>query len=103
MAAKVQYRCLTAEQRIRHVSVLQYAMRQCGVTEDGQYLVSDLLTKSEITMLARRIQIARRILAGQSVNSIRKELRVGIHTIAAVERWLHERPTIHRFVMTVPG
>ena len=103
MTAKVQYRRLTPKQRSEHICLLLCAMRSCGLTTRGQLLLSDLLTKSEITMLARRIQIAKRLLSGQSIDSIRHELRVGIRTITAVEYWLHSNPAVHRFVISVPG
>lgn len=103
MSAKVQYRRLTPEQRSRHLSLLIGVMQQCGLTGDGQNFLQDLLTQSEVIMIARRIQIARRLLSGESFPSIHKELRVGLNTIAAVARWLDRKPEVYRFVISVPG
>lgn len=39
-------------------------------------------------MLARRIEIAKRLLEGESYGQISSELRVGFDTIAKVQSWL---------------
>jgi len=48
-----------------------------------------LLTPSEALMLARRIQIGKRILEGKKYDEIRKELKVGFSTITKTENWIH--------------
>ncbi|MEA2006741.1 MAG: YerC/YecD family TrpR-related protein [Patescibacteria group bacterium] len=50
-----------------------------------------LLTTSESLMVARRIQIAKLIIQGETYEKIRKKLGVGCQTIQKVDRWLHER------------
>lgn len=50
-----------------------------------------LLTPSEVIMLARRIQIARRLLEDKSYFEIRKELKVGNETIFRTDKWLNSR------------
>lgn len=54
-------------------------------------LFADFLTESEQIMLVRRIAIAKRCIAGESVEAIRRELGVGITTVTAVEQWLRAR------------
>ena len=48
-----------------------------------------LLTPGEALMMARRIQIGKKILEKKSYDEIRKELRVGFHTITSTEKWIH--------------
>ncbi len=47
-----------------------------------------LLSESEAVMLARRIQIARRLLQRQGYEDIRREMKVSYVTITNVHRWL---------------
>lgn len=47
-----------------------------------------LLTPSEALMLSRRIQVAALLLDGESYEEIRRKLKVGVSTIASVNRWL---------------
>jgi Trp operon repressor len=51
-------------------------------------LFLDLLTESEQIMVARRILIAKRLVAGENQQKIRFDLEVGQGTIEGVERWL---------------
>lgn len=48
-----------------------------------------LLTPSEALMFARRIQIAKMLLDDKSYDEIRKELKVGLSTVASVSTWLY--------------
>lgn len=48
-----------------------------------------LLTPSEALMFARRIQIAQMLLDNKSYDEIRKELKVGLSTVASVSNWLY--------------
>lgn len=48
-----------------------------------------LLTPSEAVMMARRIQVAKKILQGKNYEEIRKELKVSYQTITKTENWLH--------------
>jgi TrpR-related protein YerC/YecD len=48
----------------------------------------DLLSASESVMLARRIQIAKFLLAGLGYDAIEKRMGAGPTTIASVHRWL---------------
>jgi len=50
-----------------------------------------LFTTSESLMMARRIQIAKLLIAGKTYFEIRRELGVGNQTINNVYKWLHER------------
>jgi len=48
----------------------------------------DLLSASESLMLARRLQIAKLLLAGWGYDRIEEKLKTGPTTIASVHRWL---------------
>ncbi|MBU1015371.1 hypothetical protein KKI17_02955 [Patescibacteria group bacterium] len=58
-----------------------------GPEEMAQFLI-DLLTRSELIMLATRIQIAKFLLEGRKYEIIRENLGVGQGTIARVASWL---------------
>ena len=53
-------------------------------------LLKQLLTESEIIMLARRLEIGARLRRGESYMQIREALGVGLTTIRAVDRWLEQ-------------
>ena len=58
-------------------------------TETVDFLLG-ILTPSEALMLARRLQVAERLLQEETtIEEIRRELGVGIRTIYGVDRWLH--------------
>lgn len=52
--------------------------------------ITDLLTKKEVVMLAKRIKIAKLLLEGENYSKIREILKVGNSTIARVSQWLAE-------------
>ncbi len=49
------------------------------------------MTSSELLMSARRIQIARMLLADKSYFEIKKKLKVGNETIFRTDKWLNSR------------
>ena len=89
--AKVIHRSLSehSSQAIRQE--LKKAFKECGVTEKGMAFLFGLLTESEIIMLGRRLQIARKLLSNIPVHTIEKELHVGQTTVDAVTRWLEQK------------
>lgn len=52
--------------------------------------LSNLLTDSEVIMLARRIRIAKMLIAGHSQDAIQRALHCGFPTIQAVDTWLRK-------------
>ncbi len=66
--------------------------------EKNVSLFLSLCTASEQVMLARRIQIAKRLLAGKNSLSIRRELRVGQATVDGVEQWLRKSFNVYQKV-----
>jgi TrpR-related protein YerC/YecD len=56
--------------------------------EEVKNFFKDLLSSSEALMLARRIQIAKLLVAGGSYDAIRETIGAGYATIGNVQRWL---------------
>lgn len=51
-------------------------------------LLRDLLSETEVLMLARRLQIAELLVDGLTYDQIRSKLKAGATTIAKVQTWL---------------
>jgi len=58
--------------------------------EEVKNFFRDLLTPSESLMLARRIAVAKMLLAGATYEEIRNKLKVGHDNIKSVYRWLYD-------------
>ena len=86
--SKIDYRRYSPAHRQHCYEVLNGTLGEFGLPDKGRAFLEDLLTESEVTMFARRIEIARRLLRGLSFDEIKSELHVGRQTIAAVDRWL---------------
>lgn len=56
--------------------------------EEVKNFFKDLLSSSEALMLARRIQIAKLLVAGGSYDAVREATGAGYATIGNVQRWL---------------
>ena len=52
--------------------------------------ITDLLTRQEIIMLAKRIKIAKFLIEGKNYRDIENLLKVGHGTVARVTQWLLE-------------
>ena len=93
---KVQHRQLSKKEwetlRRQFIDLLQKA----GTKKEGVELLLDLLTKSEIIMIARRILIAQSLLKGNSLMSIVQELHVGLATVQQVDRSLEQGLPFYR-------
>lgn len=59
--------------------------------KDAIDFIIGTLTPSEVLMIARRIQVAKMIINGDNYEEIRKQLRVGYHNIASVQRLLKRK------------
>lgn len=86
--AKVEPRRYTKGERRVLREIFLSTLRALGAGDDCVRFLSDLFTESEFVMFARRVQIAKRLLAGYSYHHIRGELRVGLDTIQGVHAWL---------------
>lgn len=75
------------------------ALKEILRKQDPQLLLV-LLTQSEQVMVSRRIQVAKRLLAGWTIQEIRSDLAVGQATVEAVDRWLSQNFSEYRSVLS---
>lgn len=101
---KVDYRKLSPKQYESLHDEVQRTLSALGLRSDGLALLLGLLTESEVVMFARRIQIARKLLRGESVKTISDTLRVGEDTVHSVDRWLSKTfPDYRNTLKRIPG
>lgn len=67
------------------------AIVQAKSINDSVLLLQDLLTKSEITTLSKRLRIAKLLIKGFTYEEIQKNLSTSHSTIAKIAAWLTER------------
>jgi len=67
------------------------ALVQAQSVNDAALFLQDLLTKSEMKILAKRLRIAKLLLAGMTYQEIEKSLHVSHGTVAKIAVWLSER------------
>ncbi len=60
-----------------------------GFNESAE-VFRDLLTRAELTMLAKRLKVAKLLLAGVGYREIMKQVKVSSSTIAKINLWLEE-------------
>lgn len=89
--AKVKIRDLSEKERIETLDALYTAASVLKGRKAMKAFLRDLLTSSERVMLGRRILIARRIIAGDSMLDISASMRVGLDTVSKVDRWLNDQ------------
>ena len=58
---------------------------------DAALFLGDLLTKSEMKILSRRLRIAKLLLAGMTYQQIETDLHASHGTVAKIAAWLAER------------
>lgn len=64
------------------------ALAALKTPEEAAQFLKDLLSRQEAEMLAKRIEIARLLIEGQTYEHIRNILKVSQGTIARVNQWL---------------
>ena len=64
------------------------AITHCKNISEAAALMSDLFSEQEVGMIAKRLQIAQRLLEEVRYDDIQRELRVSSSTIARVNIWL---------------
>ncbi len=57
-------------------------------TKEAAHLLQDLLSKSEVERIARRLKIAKLLIAGVTFKEIQKYLKAGMTTISKINNWL---------------
>lgn len=85
---RVNLKSMDSKDKMKYLDLLWTSIAQLETREETKQFFKDLLSESEAIMLARRIEIAKRLLEGESFDSIIQELKVGKDTIGRVQRWL---------------
>ncbi len=99
MGGKVEYRKLSNRQRSILKKELFDTFKKLGIGDESALLLYDLLMRSEVIMLSRRILIARELFKGHTREYIKNKLRVGLDTIRSVDSWLEVRfPDYHQII-----
>lgn len=86
--SRFNYRRLTSQKRAELLNQLCQVVLAIKKPADMRQFLQRLLTPSEITMLARRLEVARALAQGKSPETIREEIGVGYSTIHSIEQWL---------------
>lgn len=86
--SRVNPRTLDSGSRMKYLDLLWTSIAQLETRQEVKQFFKDLLSESEAIMLARRIEVARRLVEGQSYGQISNELKIGTDTVSRVQRWL---------------
>lgn len=82
---------LTKREQESLVFDLINALAQTENVGEAALFVQDLLTKTEMKMLGKRLRIAKLLLAGMTYEEIEKNLHASHTTVAKIAAWLAER------------
>jgi TrpR-related protein YerC/YecD len=85
---KVNPRDLDSNSKMKYLDLLWTSIAQLETREEVKHFFKDLLSEGEAIMLARRIEIAKRLLEGESYSQIGSKMKVGADTTAKVQNWL---------------
>jgi len=87
--SKVKYSKINKREKYQIIGDLYEIISSLNSKKEVIDFFVGLLTPSEALMMARRIQIGKKIIEGKSYEKIRRELKVGFDTIAKTENWVH--------------
>lgn len=88
---KIRPQQLSKKQKMEVLDALYTAAASLKGREAMKLFLRDLLTESERIMLGRRIIIARKLLSGETFETINEALGAGKDTVWRVERWLQDQ------------
>lgn len=86
--SRVNPRNIDSNAKMKYLDLLWTSIAKLETREEVKQFFKDLLSESEAIMIARRIEIAKRLIAGDSYDKIASELKVGMDTIGRVQQWL---------------
>lgn len=86
--SRVNPRLIDSKDKMKYFDLFWTSIAQLETKEEVKQFFKDLLSESEAIMLARRLEIAKRLLDGESFDKIVKDLHVGMETISKVQGWL---------------
>lgn len=79
------------------LTLLDESLRAAARRRQSRRFLAGLLTPSEQQMMAQRLWVAMRLIAGQSYRGIRDQTGASLQTIVKVDRWLRrENPRYRR-------
>ena len=87
------------EQQILLVSFCK-ALVELKTPEESAQFLKDLLSRQEAEMLAKRIEIARLLIKGDTYGQIQRSLRVSHGTVARVSQWLATSGEGYRLIVS---
>ena len=90
MPGKVKYNSLSEKDKKKYLGDFYTMISLLSSKDEVKAFLKDLLTLSEITMISRRLQIAKMLLKEETYFDIKEKLGVGNSTVAQVERWLSD-------------
>ncbi|MBI2032013.1 MAG: hypothetical protein HYT09_00025 [Candidatus Levybacteria bacterium] len=82
---------LSQQEKNEVISDLIYAFVNCKTVREAALFLQDILTRSELQLLSRRLRIAKLLLEGKTYESIEKSLHVSHTTVAKVAIWLADK------------
>jgi len=88
--SKANYYDLPKSEINEHLRQMFKAIAKLNTEKEVENFFRDLLSLSELVMLARRIQIALLLLRGYTHEVVIDVLKVGRCTIVSVDRWLNK-------------
>lgn len=86
--SRVNPRAVDSKDKMKYLDLLWTSIAQLETRDETKQFFKDLLSESEAIMLARRIEVAKRLLDGESYEKIVADLHVGMETVSKVQRWL---------------
>jgi len=86
--SRVNPRIVDSKSKMKYLDLLWTSIAQLKTKDEVKQFFKDLVSESEAIMLARRIEIAKRLLNGESYNKIVLDLNVGMETVNKVQGWL---------------
>lgn len=84
----------TRRQQLKKTEETQLIMDFCEAIsslsriEEAMLFIRDLLSKQEVRMLAKRLKIAKLLIADEKYEDIAKDLKTSMGTIARINTWL---------------
>lgn len=80
---------LLKSEKQRLLIALCQAVSSVKNSEEAAQVLTDLLTPSEIEMVAKRLEIAKLLIQGKTYDQIRTRINAGYSTIGRINTWLN--------------
>lgn len=82
---------LTRKEQEELIYDLVFGIVKATTIKDATLFLQDLLTKNEISILSKRLRIAKLLLLGMTYEDIAMQLHTSYATVAKIAIWLSER------------